>query len=48
MREELDFSKAITDIQDIFIRGEWYDFIYDFIGNHTNISMIFAHNFDGF
>jgi hypothetical protein len=50
-REEptgLKLFKAIPEIRDIFIRGEWFDFICSFNGHHTGISLIFAQNFDGF
>jgi len=40
--------ETIPEIRDIFIRGEWYDFIFDFNGHHTEIALIFAQNFDGY
>jgi hypothetical protein len=43
-----ELFESIPDIRDIFIRGEWYDFIYAFNGHHTDIALIFAQNFDGF
>jgi hypothetical protein len=44
----LELFEAIPEIRDIFIRGEWFDFICAFNGHHTGISLIFTQNFDGF
>jgi hypothetical protein len=44
----LELFEAIPEIRDIFIRGEWFEFICAFNRHHTGVALLFVHNFDGF
>jgi hypothetical protein len=43
----IELLEAIPKIRDIFMWGEWFNFICAFNGHHKKI-MIFAQKFDGF
>jgi hypothetical protein len=44
----LELFESIPEIRDVFIRGEWFDFICAFNGHHIGLALLFTQNFDGF
>jgi hypothetical protein len=44
----IDLFEAIPEIKDIFIKAEWYDFMFTLEGHHIGLAMLFAQTFNGF
>jgi hypothetical protein len=40
--------EVVPELRDLFVKAEWYEFIFSFEGYHTGVAMKFAQTFDGF
>jgi hypothetical protein len=40
--------EVIPELRDLFVKAEWYDFIFSFEGYHIGVVMKFSQKFDWF
>jgi hypothetical protein len=44
----IELFEALPEIKEKFVQAHWYQFCSAFQGHHTEVSMTFAKNFDGY